>query len=173
MTFPVPFCWGLFCISWQHTGIFVRQRTTYFHSSLPFFMLAWWNPTRSPGDGCPWPLPVEEKQSSHPDGGHKGWDSRWLENCHRMTKITLLFNSFWKSLCPRGRKTDGDTVKKVVPLSAKHKRMHLDFKPQLWINWQIYLWAYQGHKTIILDGKWKWHCVAHSHLYVNCSWNGC
>ena len=89
------------------------------------------------------------------------WDGRWLESYYRMTEITFLFSSFWKSLCPCGGKTDGGTVKKAVPVSVEHKRMHLDSKSQLWINWQIYLWAYQGHKKIILAGKWKWHCVAH------------
>lgn len=112
-------------------------------------------------------------QCGYYDGGHMGWDGRWLESYHRMTEITFLFSSFWKSLYPYGRKTDGGTVKKVVLVSAEHKRMHPDSKPQLWINWQIYLLAYQGQKTIILGGKWKWHCVAHSHSFVNCSWNGC
>lgn len=74
-----------------------------------FFLLAWWNPARSLGDGGPWSLPVERGKSSCHDGGQLGQDGRFW----RVTEITFLFSSFWKSLCPCGRKTDGGAAEKA------------------------------------------------------------
>lgn len=176
---PFPFFGGLFCVSWQHTGIFAVQSIVikgdwfiftlcYHFSCLHDGILPGAREIAVPGP-CLWNrgkgvVMMEDTWDEMADGWRA--TTGWL-------KITFLFSSFWKSLYPCGRKTDGGTIKKLVPVPAEHKRMHLDSKPQLWINWQIYLWAYQGPKTIILAGKWKWHCVAHSHSLVNCSWNGC
>lgn len=40
-------------------------------------------------------------------------------------------------------------IKKAIPLSTEHERLCLDAKTQLWINWQNYLWAYEGHKKLV------------------------
>lgn len=115
-------------VSWQHTGIFARQGIVtqgdwLLFTPLRFFLLA-----RSLGDCYTWPPPLEHGWKLSWWRTH-GWDSRWLESYYRRTQITFLFSSFWKSLCPCGRKTDGRSVKKAVPVSAEHERLHLDSNP--------------------------------------------